>query len=212
MLPHISASLRLCGRPSPNGFTEQTMPSALLAQRFGVHGAGFHAGTRRRGTSGVLTVFGGCHLVLAGAPLGGGLEPWFVSPFQGLDGWWAGQPGALPRADVCRAVGAHEPCKASHVWGHRVEPLLDSSDPTPALDPTDAVEEPAFHHVSASLRLCGRPSPNGFTEQTMPSAVLAQRFGMQGAGFHAEARSFWGPHRFRWVSPGSRRGPAGMWP
>ena len=140
LFPHVSASLRLCGRPSPNGFTEQTMPSALLAQRFGVHGAGFHAGARRRGASGVLTVFGGCHQVLAGGPLGCGLEPWFVP-----------QPGALPRAGVCRAVGAHEPCKAFHVWVHRVDPLLDSSGPTPALDPTDAVEEPAF---PMSPRLC----------------------------------------------------------
>jgi len=37
-------------------------------------------------------------------------EPCFVPPFQGLDRLWAGQPGALPRAGVCRAVGAPGSC------------------------------------------------------------------------------------------------------
>ena len=37
-------------------------------------------------------------------------EPCFVPPFQGLDRLWVGQPGALPRAGVCRAVGAPGSC------------------------------------------------------------------------------------------------------
>ena len=38
--------------------------------------------------------------------------PRFGTPFQGLDGSSAGHPGALPRAGVCRAVGAPGSCKA----------------------------------------------------------------------------------------------------
>jgi hypothetical protein len=45
-------------------------------------------------------------------------KPWFGKPFQGLDGSWASQPGALPRAGVGRAAGASGPCKASPLRVH----------------------------------------------------------------------------------------------
>ena len=141
---------------------------------------------RRRGVSGVLDVFGGWYLVLAGAPLGGGLDPWFVPPFQGLDGWWAGQPGALPRAGVCRAVGAHEPCKASHVWVHRVHPLLDSNAPPPFSNPPMPSKNP-FSPMSP--RLCvsaGDLSPNRFPQPAKEPMLFGLHAGSQGmqAGLH----------------------------
>ena len=70
----------------------------------------------------------------------------------------------------------------------------------------------AFPHVSASLRLSGRSSSSRFTQQPRPWALLQKRIHLHGTKSPAEARSLWGPRRFRWVVLGSRRGPAGRWP
>ena len=42
-----------------------------------------------------------------------------------------GRPGALPRAGVCRAVGALGSCKASQVWGRRVGRLVVGDGASP---------------------------------------------------------------------------------
>ena len=59
-------------------------------------------------------------------------------PFRAGIGFGRANPGALPRAGVCRAVGALGSCKASQVWGRLVGPLVDG-DGTPFLESSDNV-------------------------------------------------------------------------
>ena len=72
------------------------------------------------------------------------LEPWFIAPFQGLDRWWAGQPGALPRAGVARAVGAPGSWQASQAWGRRVGRLVDFDGPPLGGNPDKALRRRFF--------------------------------------------------------------------
>jgi len=83
-----------------------------------------------------------------------------MTPFQGWDRWWAGQPGALPRAGVCRAVGAPGSCKASQVWGRHMGGLVDG-DGHPFSGVLRQRWRDVFPHGSASLRLGGRFSQKG---------------------------------------------------
>ena len=88
-------------------------------------------------------------------------EPSFVSPFQGLDRWWACQPGALPRAGVCRAVGALGSWQASQAWGRCVGRWVDFDGPPHPWNPTALLEKrfSSCLRGSASRREVLLPAP-----------------------------------------------------
>ena len=74
----------------------------------------------------------------------------FGTPFQGFDGSAAGHPGALPRAGVCRAVGAPGTCKASQVRVHCAGPWLDFHGQNPRWSPSETSSHPSFDPVQIS--------------------------------------------------------------
>ena len=82
---------------------------------------------------------GACH------PPECGSERCLGSPFQGLDGSGVGQPGALPRAGVGRAVGAPGSCKASPVRVHREGPLLEFHGPSVRWKAPKPSRNPVWH-------------------------------------------------------------------
>ncbi len=138
------------------------------------------------------------HIQIIGNPLWVGvMESWLARPESGR-----------PRAGT---LSSSVPSRRTHSpHGRRWAPV--PSLPLRSPRRHRGGDSELFPHVSASLRLCGRPSPNGFTEQTMPSAVLGEGPQLHGTKSPAEARSVWVLRRFRWVLPGPRWGPAGRWP
>ena len=109
-----------------------------------------------------------------------------IAPFQGWGRLWAGQPGALPRAGVCRAVGAPGSWQASQDWGRRVGRLVDfDGHPVSGTEPQRRRD--VFPHDSASLRLGGRFIFSRFMRPEMPWERVGKIFQVHGAESPAEA-------------------------
>ena len=90
-------------------------------------------------------------------------------PFRAWIGCGRAHPGALPRAGVCRAVGALGSWQASQVWGRLVGRLVDG-DSTPSLESSANVGE-MFSLMAPRLCVSAEGSPSGLNVTTNETAA-----------------------------------------